>query len=66
MFFQADEVPFESIAEYDNKCFISKDFAPRRAFMAKWIALPQGATYLALNDNGAVTGIRCFICQCDI
>lgn len=42
--------------EYDNKHFVSQDFAPRRAFMAKWIALAQGATYLALNGNGAVVG----------
>ena len=42
--------------EYDNKHFVSQDFAPRRAFMAKWITLAQGTTYLALNGNGVVVG----------
>ena len=47
--------------EYDNKHFVSKDFAPRRAFMAKWLALLQGASYLALDGNGAVVGKYTFM-----
>ncbi len=52
-------MPFEDILAYDNKCFISANFPARRTFLKQWIAVPGGATYVALNSEGHVVGMGC-------
>ncbi len=54
---QASAVEFQAIVQYDNQHFVSKDFKPRRQFLEKWVALPDGATYVALNQDNAITGM---------
>ena len=59
LFFQADEVDFEDVFEYDNTCFIGKNNPVRKAFLQKWINLPGGAAVVARNRDGHVTGLGC-------
>ena len=49
---------FSSLLDYDNKCFISQNFGPRREFLRQWIQVPLGATYVAMRD-GHVVGFGC-------
>ena len=41
---------------YDNKHFVSTDFTPRKEFMRRWISLPGGASYVAIDDHKNVIG----------
>lgn len=55
------EVDFDKLIDYDNKCFVSRNFAPRRDFLRRWTQIPHGATYVALSDvtGGHVIGYGC-------
>jgi GNAT superfamily N-acetyltransferase len=55
-----DDVAFNKIIEYDNKCFINRNFAPRREFLRRWTQIQDGVTYVALSEaNGHVIGYGC-------
>jgi len=57
--FKVNEVNFDKVIEYDNKCFISQNFKPRHDFLRLWTQIPNGATYVALNSEGRVIGFGC-------
>lgn len=52
---------FQKLIEYDNKCFVSQNFKPRHDFLRLWTQIPNGATYVALDDTsgGHVIGFGC-------
>jgi len=56
-----DQVDFNKLIEYDNKCFVSQNFKPRRDFLRLWTQIPEGATYVALSDisEGRIIGYGC-------
>jgi Acetyltransferase (GNAT) domain len=58
-FIQVDQVDFDKLIDYDNKCFVSQNFAPRREFLRLWTQVPGGATYVAQDDDGHVIGYGC-------
>lgn len=55
---KAEDVSFDQIIDYDNKCFVSSGFKPRREFLRRWTQISGGATYVVLNE-GRVTGFGC-------
>jgi Acetyltransferase (GNAT) domain len=54
-------VDFNKLIEYDNKCFVSQNFEPRRDFLRRWTQIPNGAAYVAVSgvDGGQVIGYGC-------
>ena len=56
---QATDVSFEDLIEYDNKNFICPNVRERREFLKKWIALPKGAAFVALDNSGKIVGLAC-------
>ena len=65
-FSQVDDTNFDRVIEFDNKCFVSRDFKPRRDFLRKWTQISGGASYIALSSSeagddgkGKVVGFGC-------
>lgn len=56
---KACNVEFDKLMDYDNQCFVSKDNPQRREFMRRWIKLPGGAAYVAIDQDGTVCGLGC-------
>jgi len=56
---KATEVPFDDLIAYDNKHFISPNNRERREFLRKWIAIPNGAAFVALDQSGNIVGLGC-------
>ncbi len=54
---QASEVSFDDIMRFDSKHFVCADSPMRKSFMRKWVYLPGGATYVALDVEGNITGV---------
>lgn len=54
-------VDFNKLIDYDNKCFVSQNFAPRRDFLQLWTQIPGGAAYVAVSDvdGGQIIGYGC-------
>ena len=52
-------MPFDDLYAYDNKNFICPDNRERREFLRKWIAIPDGAAFVALNKSGQIVGLGC-------
>jgi hypothetical protein len=55
----ASDVPFDDIHNYDNTHFVSANAPQRKHFLTKWIANPDGSTYVALDNKDNVTGFGC-------
>ena len=57
---QAAEVAFDRLLAYDDVCFIGRGNPVRGEFLRRWIRLPGGAAYVAVEDGGGrVTGYGC-------
>jgi hypothetical protein len=58
---QISEVDFDYLIAYDNKCFISQNYAIRRDFLRLWTQIPGGATYVAVDNRvgGGIVGYGC-------
>ncbi len=50
-------MPFKDIIAYDNKCFVIPNCAERGTFLQKWVAVPGGSSYAALDSAGHVVGM---------
>ncbi|KAK2160125.1 hypothetical protein NP493_1667g00001 [Ridgeia piscesae] len=56
----AAEVAFDRLLAYDDVCFIGRGNPVRGEFLRRWIRLPGGAAYVAVEDGGGrVTGYGC-------
>ena len=62
---QVSAVDFDLLIDYDNKCFITPNFGPRRDFLRRWTQVVDGSACVALNSGSssssknAVVGFGC-------
>ncbi len=56
---QACDISFDNLFNYDNKCFITSGNPVRKEFLKKWICIPGGATFAALDSQGTLIGFGC-------
>ena len=55
-----EDIDFADLLRFDDSCFVSQGYAPRRAFLRQWTRLPGGATYVAVESTtGRVRGYGC-------
>ena len=45
--------------DYDAKCFVSKNYPPRREFLRRWFRVKPGACYAALDTDEKIVGYAC-------
>jgi hypothetical protein len=51
---------FDKIVDYDNRCFVSANFPPRRSFLRLLVDTPGVTAYVAVdNITGDVVGLGC-------
>ena len=57
---QASSIAFDRFLAYDDECFIGRGNPVRGEFLRRWIRLPGGAAFVAVEDGGGrVTGYGC-------
>lgn len=57
---KVDEVPFDALIAYDNRCFVRPDSTYRRALLWAWLDIAGGKTSVARNRaTGDIVGFAC-------
>lgn len=56
---EASSVSFDKIMKYDDQCFVVGMSSVRRRFMEKWLTIPHGRSFVAVDSNQKIVGLLC-------